>query len=84
MSLAEHLGTVQRVPAPGDCGVCQWYAALDEDDRMTFDAVVASGGNKSQLWLKCSTWPGNELPVKRARFSECLNYHDRGSARVAS
>lgn len=79
MSLLDHLGTVTPV-ASSDCGVCDWYASLAPGDRRTFDQVVDSGASKAELWLKCSTFPGNPLQRKLTRFKECLGTHDRKAA----
>ncbi|AEJ95803.1 hypothetical protein CL60_gp67 [Mycobacterium phage BarrelRoll] len=82
MSLAERLGDPQPAPS-SECAVCRWLDQADETDRAAFDNWLASGGSLSALWRACANDPSNPLAIKRPRFSELINDHHRGGARVA-
>ncbi|APD18200.1 hypothetical protein SEA_HAMMY_33 [Mycobacterium phage Hammy] len=82
MSLADRLGDPQPAPS-SECVVCRWLAAASDGDRLTFDRWIAEGGSLSALWRSCATDPTNPLTIKRPRFSELVNDHHRGGARVS-
>lgn len=82
MSLADRLGALQVAPST-ECAVCTYYDRLDVDDKATFDAWLADGGQLSALWRSCVDDPDNPMHLKRARFAELVNDHHRGGARVA-
>ncbi|ALF01407.1 hypothetical protein SEA_LILPHARAOH_30 [Mycobacterium phage LilPharaoh] len=82
MSLAERLGDPQPAPST-ECAVCRWLDQAADEDRAAFTEWLASGGSLTALWRACATDPDNPLTIKRPRFSELINDHHRGGARVA-
>ncbi|QNJ58256.1 hypothetical protein SEA_ELLIE_31 [Mycobacterium phage Ellie] len=84
MSLADRLGDPAAAAAPSTaCVVCRWLDQAEEADRVTFDRWIAEGGSLSALWRSCAADPNNPLTIKRPRFSELVNDHHRGGARVS-
>lgn len=81
MGLSERLGPVRQA-ANSSCGVCRWYAELDDTDKADFTDWLASGGGVQTLWRACCADTDsdgqpvkNPLTLKRPRFAECVDTH---------
>jgi len=75
VSLSDRLDSLQPVPSFNGCVTCRWLETLELSDRKAFDAWLADGKSRTQLWQACVNNAENPLKITGTPFRDHVRHH---------
>ena len=75
MSLSDQLESLDAKPSVTGCKTCHWLATLSTADRRAFDAWLADGKSRQQLWQACVNNDENPLKITFTPFRDHIRHH---------